>query len=126
MIQEKKSKELLGDLREIVNILKSNLPKEAPIFIFKSIDPARALHLREACFHRITELAESACDAFKKENKVSGYLLARAIMETFAFFWYFVDEVRGALKDEDIEGLRMVLTRMMVGAKFKKAKDAIA
>ena len=122
MIKEKTSKELLNDLQDIVNILKSSLLKEAPIFISKSIDPARALHLREACFHRITELAESACDAFRNGNNVVGYLLARAIMETFALFWYFLDEVRDALKDEDIVDLRAVLTRMMAGAKAGKAK----
>jgi hypothetical protein len=125
MIKEKTVKELLDDLQSIVNLLKSSLPKEAPIFISKSIDPARALHLREACIHRITELAESACDAFKSGNNVAGYLLARAIMETFALFWYFTDKVRDALKDEDVEKVRAVLTRMMVGAKVEKAKDAI-
>ncbi len=126
MIKEKTSKELLDDLQDIVDhYLKPSLLKEAPVFISSSIDPARALLLREACFHRITELAESACDAFKKGNTVAGYLLARAIMETFALFWYFMDKVSNALKDGDVEDLRIILTRMMVGVKVEKAKDAI-
>lgn len=126
MIKEKTIKELLDDLQGIVDLLKESLPKEAPLFISKSIDPVRALHLREACIHRIAELAESACDAFKKGNNVTGYLLARAIVETFALFWYFVDEVRDALKDGDVEDLRKVLTRIMVGARVEAAKDSIA
>ncbi len=127
MIKEKTVTELLDDLQSIVDCyLKPCLPKEVPIFISTSIDPAKALQLREACFHRITELADSACDAFKKGNLVSGYLLARAIMETFALFWYFLDEVRGALKEGDVEHLREVLKRMLVGAKIEKAREVFA
>lgn len=127
MIKEKTVKELLDDLQSIVDCyLKPSLPKEAPIFISSTIDPVRALHLREACFHRITELAEAACSEFKKGSLIAGYLLTRAIMETLALFWYFLDEVRGALKEGDIEHLREILTRMMVGAKVEEAKDEIA
>ncbi len=126
MTQEKSIPELLDGLQSIVDTLKSSLPKEAPIIISKSVDPSRALHLREACVHRIAELAESACDAFKKGSHVSGYLLVRASMETIALFWYFVDEVRDALKNGDIEDLRKVLTRMLMGVKLEAARDAIA
>lgn len=55
MIKEKTVKELLDDLQKMVYILRSRLPKEAPLFFSKSIDPLRGLHLREACIHRIVE-----------------------------------------------------------------------
>ncbi len=84
MTKEKTVPELLDDLQNISSLLKASLPREAPLFFSKSIDQVRALHLREACMHRISELVESACDAFKKGNAMSGYILARAIMETFA------------------------------------------
>lgn len=46
-------------------------------------------------------------------------------METFALFWYFMDKVSAALKVGDVEDLRVILTRMMVGARVEKAKDVI-
>lgn len=126
MIKDKTVTDLLDDLQEIVDLLKASLPKEAPIFISKSIDPARALYVRESCIHRITELAESACDAFKKGNNVAGYLLARAIMETFALFWYFTDKVRDALKDGEVKEVRAVLIKMMAGTRVEKTKEGMA
>ncbi len=123
MIKEKTVKELLGDLQKVVYALQARSPKEAPLFFSKSIDPLRGLHLREACFHRIAELAESTYEAFKKENLATGYLLAQAIVETMALFWHFLDEVRDALKNEDSEHLREILTRILVGTKAEKTKD---
>ena len=107
----------MDELKNVVDTLKGSLPKEAPLFFSSHIDPVRALHLREACIHRITELAGSACDEFKKGNLVSGYVLTRAVMETFALFWYFIDKLRDALKDGAVKELREILTRMLLGVK---------
>ncbi|MEI8301239.1 MAG: hypothetical protein WCG10_06510 [Chlamydiota bacterium] len=75
--------DLLKDLEHMLHALKDNLSKHAPIFVgaspkfHPSLDPVRALHLREACLHRITELAESAYDAFKKGSLVAAFLRTR-------------------------------------------------
>ena len=124
MIKEKKLKDLLDELQGIVNSLKVKLPKEAPLFISSSIDPLRILFLREACFHRITELSESACDAFKKENLITGYVLAQAVMEVSALFLYLISAVQGALRDGDVEALKEILIRMFVGINSKKKLDS--
>lgn len=117
-----------------MNALKSELPKQAPLVIPRSADPGmpthlndplRILHLKEACFHRITELTDSACDAFKKGNIVTAYLLMRAFMETFALFWYFVDQVEESLKHNDLEELKLVLTRMAIGVKANAGKKML-
>lgn len=81
------------------------------------------MHLREACIHRIAELTESTYEAFKKENLVTGYLLAQAVIETIALFWHFLDEVRDALKNEDSEHLRESLTRILIGTKAETTKN---
>ena len=116
-MKDKTIEELLDELQNLVDTLKGSLPKEAPLFFSSHIDPVRDLYLREACLHRVTELAESACDEFKKGNLVAGYVLTRAFMETFALFWYFVDKLRDALKDGDVKELREILTRMLLGVK---------
>jgi hypothetical protein len=124
-IKEKTVKELLDDLQSVVDLLKASLPKQAPLVFSTSIDPLRALHLREACMHRITELVESACKAFNQGNNVSGYILARAIFETFALFWYFIDAVKKGLQYRDIEELRKILTRMLIGSKAEPSKENV-
>jgi hypothetical protein len=132
MPDEKSVEHLLAILDKKVVFLKSQLPRQAPLLIPKPkdpsksthlIDPLRALHLREACFHRIVELAESACDAFKNGNTVAGYLLVRAFMEAFALFWFFMDTAKDALKDGDCEKLREVLRRMLVGSRISQVKE---
>lgn len=94
------------------------MSKDAPISHL-SLDPVRALHLREACLHRITELTESAYDGFKNGNLVTGYLLARAIYETLALFWYFIDQIKASLESGDLEELRDILTKMLVRSKVE-------
>ncbi|NNM43059.1 MAG: hypothetical protein HKM07_01785 [Chlamydiae bacterium] len=123
-MEEKTTGELLQELSEIVEILKVSLPKEAPLFFSKAIDPCRALHLREACFHRVTELAESAYEAFLKKNTVVGYILLRSIMETVALFWYFYDKITDAIKTQDVHRIREMLSKALAGAKAAKAKEA--
>ncbi len=131
-MKDKTTNELLEDLNHVVRALKSNLSKHAPIFVgaspnsHSSLDPVRALHLREACLHRITELAESAYNGFKHGNLVTGYLLARAIYETVALFWYFLDQIQESLELGDIEELRDVLTRMLLGSKIETVKKNVA
>ena len=130
-MKDKTTDELLKDLDHVVHSLKDNLSKHAPIFIgaspnsHPSLDPVKALHLREACLHRITELAESAYDGFKKGNLVTGYLLARAIYETVALFWYFLDQLQASLESGDLEELREILRRMLLGSKIETVKKNV-
>lgn len=123
-MEEKSKQELLEELNVIVDTLKVSLPTEAPIFISKAIDPCRALQLREACFHRVTELAESAYDAFKKDNYVAAYILMRGVIETVALFWYFCDQIADALTTQDLDHLKEMLSKVLAGAKATKAKEA--
>ncbi|MBS0606790.1 MAG: hypothetical protein JSR57_07565 [Verrucomicrobia bacterium] len=122
-MEDKSKDELLEDLRVIIETLKASLPTEAPLIFSNAIDPARALHLREACLHRIAELAESAYDAFVKKNYVPAYLLSRAVMETLALFWYFCDKLEDAIKTQDLEHIREMLSKALTGAKAAKAKE---
>ncbi|MBM3192008.1 MAG: hypothetical protein FJZ63_05090 [Chlamydiae bacterium] len=122
--------ELLKDLKHIADALQANLPKQAAIFIPQdslaaTLDPLRILQLREACIHRVSELAESTYEAFNKGNRVAGYVLARAIYETVALFWCFVDRLEKSLETGDLEELRETLTRMVLGSKIDKVKESI-
>lgn len=123
-MEERSVDDLLEDLRVIVETLKVSLPTEAPLFLSKAIDPSRALLLREACFHRITELAESAYDAFVKKNYVPSYLLSRAVMETMALFWYFYHKLADAIKTQNLDDIRRMLSKALAGAKAEQAKEA--
>ena len=111
--------ELMSEFSALVATLQANLPSSAPMFLSNVNDPCRALHLREACLHRVTELAESSLDAFKKNNNVAGYLLARAIMETVALFIYFLDKTEDAVASGDVKQIQEVLTHMLIGTKSK-------
>ena len=45
-------------------------------------------------------------------------------METVALFWNFCDRVADAIKTQDMDSLREMLSKMLSGAKAKKAKEA--
>jgi hypothetical protein len=106
-------------LKDIVAILKNSLPREIPLAISKAIDPCRAHVLREACLHRIAELADSAYDAFRKNKLITAFTLCRSVMETEALFWEFITMLENALEKKSISKVRKFLTKAMMGAKVQ-------
>lgn len=115
---------MIKQLQNILATLKNSLPNQAPLIISEAIDPSRALILRETCLYRITELTESAYEAFKKGNLITAFILSRAIMETESLFWSFLDEVEKSIKIGNIEKVRDFLSQALTGARASLAKEA--
>ncbi len=114
--------ELLNELRLLVATLKNSLPSEVPIYICSSIDPTRAVVLREACLYRITEISEGALDAFEENNLIVALILCRSIMETEALFWEFEAKLKTSIASKNVEEIRTFLTRCMIGVKSEEIK----
>jgi len=114
---------MIEKFKNLVDTLKNSLPTEAPLLISKAIDPSRALILREACLHRICELAESAYEDFAKDRLVAAFIMARAIMETESLFWAFLDEIEQSLKNKNIDEIRAFLSKALAGVKATQAKE---
>jgi hypothetical protein len=115
-------KDQIGQLKNLVDILNNSLSNEIPFDFSVAIDPFRAVVVREACLHRIAEISESAYEAFSKDNLVVALILSRAVMETEALFWGFVNELEGALKSGNIEKIRKFLTGCLIGVKSPQIK----
>lgn len=113
---------MLEKLKNISDTLKNSLPIEAPLLVSKAIDPCRALVLREACLHRISELVESAYEDFSKDRLISAFIVARAIMETESLFWTFLDKIEQSLKTKNIDEIRTFLSKALAGVKATQAK----
>ncbi len=90
----------LKALKDSIDTLENSLPWEIPLVISKAIDPCRAHVLREACLHRITELAGSTYDAFQKNKLITAFTLCRSVMETESLFWEFTTLLEYALKEK--------------------------
>lgn len=59
----------MGKKRKKFSILSSYvLSSEIPFDFSAAIDPLRAVVFKEACLYRIAEIAESAYQAFAKDN----------------------------------------------------------
>jgi len=114
---------MMEKLKELATALKSNLPKQAPHLICKAVDPSRALILRETCLYRISELVESAHENFAKDRLIAAFIMTRAIMETESLFWAFLDEIEEALKNRNIEKIRLFLSMALAGVKTSQAKE---
>ncbi|HEY2810000.1 MAG TPA: hypothetical protein VGJ00_01215 [Rhabdochlamydiaceae bacterium] len=109
----------LKALKDSIDTLKNSLPWEIPLVISKAIDPCRAHVLREACLHRITELAGSTYDAFQKNKLITAFTLCRSVMETESLFWEFTTLLEDALKKKSVSKIRKFLTKAMLGAKIQ-------
>jgi hypothetical protein len=114
---------LLAEFRSIATELNASLPKEVPLGISRSIDPIRALILREACLHRIAEIVRAAYDAFARDDLVVAIILSRSIIETVALFWDFIAKLKAALASRNIEEIRSFLSGCLVGVKSPKLKE---
>lgn len=117
---------LLEQLISEIRMLQASLPNEMSLDFSKAIDPCRAAVFREACLYRISELAESAYDAFLKGRLITAFTLCRAFMETEALFWRFLDELKESLSSRTIDKIRTFLSKSLTGVKdyeIKKIKS---
>lgn len=114
---------MMERLNGLVLTLKNSLPTEAPLMLCKAIDPSQALILRETCLYRISELTESAYEDFAKGQLISAFIMTRAIMETESLFWTFLDEIEEALKNKNIEKIRVFLSMALTDVKATQAKE---
>lgn len=114
---------LLEELKSIVTDLNACLPKEVPLGFSRSIDPIRALVLREACLYRIAEIVRATHDAFARDDLVVAIILSRAIIETGTLFWDFIQKLKAALASRNIEEIRKFLSGCLLGVKSPKLKE---
>ncbi len=110
-----------SEIVKIIETLNQNLPEKVPMSFSKNIDLRRAIILRESIFFRIKELAESTYDACLKNRLVSAILLARGLIETEAFFIYFLNKLEQAIKNNNLYEINEFLTKALRGARSPMA-----
>ena len=115
-------KKTIESLKPLIDMLKSSLPKEMPIQFCNTMDPSRAILLREACLFRVTELTESAYTAFAGDKLITAFILCRAFMETETLFWTFIDMLQEALKNRKVENIRTFFDKALTGVKDQELK----
>ena len=118
----------LQELKSIIETLQANLPKEVSLLVCHDsskgkIDPARAMMLREAIYHRITESAESLYVTLSKKHLIASCLLLRSIIETLALFNKFRNELKIFIKTKKLDDVRDFLHRTLAGVKSKKLRN---
>lgn len=65
--------------------------------------PFKALTYREALLHRITELADTACELFKLPEKViSAFIITRAVHETFSLLYVLHTKISNVVFSKDL------------------------
>ncbi len=87
--------------REKIHAFQASLPGRVdPAAIsHKAKIPFKALSLREALFHRITELADSAIGFLASDGKaVSGFILTRAAYETMAMLFVLHSNIKSVVE----------------------------
>lgn len=102
---------------KILKILNNSLPENYPMGYFKNIDIDRAVIVRESIFYRIKELAESGYEACLKDRLVSAIIIVRALMETEAFFIYFLNKLENAVDNKSFGDLKNFLTKSLLGTR---------
>lgn len=113
---------LLEELKIEIKTLQASLLKEIPMLFSSAIDPCRAIVFREACLYRITELAESAYEAFLKDRLVTAFILCRAFMETESLFLTFIDRLKESLATRAIDNIRSFLGNSLAGVKDEQIR----
>ena len=88
-----------------------------------NIDLVRVTLLRESIFKRMCELAKGAQDECLKDRKVSAILLARGLMETEAFFSYFLNKIKLRVENNKSNELNEFLTIALLGARSPMAVE---
>jgi hypothetical protein len=118
MADDYDSKEDLGALEGYVKSLKDSLPNSVDGFALSSISkiPFKAMEFREALFHRVAELSETALELYKKEDRIiSAFLITRAVHETTALFYWFYEKLNQTTKNNELGNFDNFIMRTMFG-----------
>lgn len=111
----------IKSLKEIIFDLNQKLIYE--ISYSSCSDLNKAMIFREACLHRIHELASTALECFIRQHIVSAFIICRAIMETESLFWYLIDEIKEHIKKNDLQSINKILKQVLAGTKSDRLKN---
>lgn len=105
--------------KNICEEFKLNLPENFEIASVSATSkiPFKALTLREALFHRVSDLSNIACDLYEKESMISAFIITRAIMETSAVLYALYLNIQKTLKNKSLTNIDDVLMKIMWGTK---------
>ena len=110
---------LLLEARQLVDNFVSSLPKliQASALFLKSTIPFRALSLREALLHRISSIAITAVELFEQKKNIPAIILTRSVVESFALFYAFYEELVRFIDIKNIGALDDFLKCSLVSAR---------
>jgi len=107
----------LSRAKEVTEEFRQNLPKKiyAASLSVKSKIPFKAVPLREALVHRLTELAEVACALYDQKKTVSAFIITRSVMETAAMLYWLHKKIQAVVASNELGDIDIFLMRTMFG-----------
>jgi hypothetical protein len=118
-VQREVLESMMGEIRERVDLLESNLPRRVDGFGISphSKLPFKVLLYREVLIWRMAELSRSAFDNLEKERLASAITLTRAAVETSAALWYLWTKIDGAVQSRTVGDIDDYLMKLIMGSK---------
>jgi hypothetical protein len=111
---------LMDEIRERVQALESNLPKQLDAMDVSRTAklPWKALFYRESLIWRMTELGRAAVENLERDRLVSAIVLIRAAVETSAALWYLWGKIAAAVESNALGDIDTYLMRLISGVKL--------
>lgn len=120
MAKDYDPKEDIATSKALVTEFKYNLPSrvDPASLTWESKIPWKAMSLREALLHRITELGESAIELYQKGDRtISAFIITRAVHETTALFYSFYERLEQVTERRSLGDFDEFLMKMLFGWK---------
>jgi hypothetical protein len=84
----------------------------------------KAYLIRAGLLHRTADLAGAAIDLYRQRKDLPAFVLTRAVLETFALFYYFIKKLEEAVNSGKVQDVDETLMQLLFGA--RNADDAKA
>lgn len=109
----------LQEAKDLANEIKTNLPDAYDIasISVKSKLPLKALALREAIIHRVSELSEVACQLYESKKVISAFIITRSLIETVAILYFIYDKIKKVNNNKDIDNVDHFFMRLLHGCR---------
>lgn len=111
--------ELLRKGLEVNGRLKTSLPPriDPATISTRAKIPFKALCIREVLLYRVSELADAALACYQRDQLVAAATLTRALLESVALLYWFFNELKATVVDEDTSKIDKFLEKALVGAR---------
>lgn len=77
----------------------------------------KAYLIRAGLLHRTADLAGAAIDLYRQRKDLPAFVLTRAVLETFALFYYFIKKLEKAVSSGKVQDVDETLMQLLFGAR---------